>query len=195
MHYIPKSKPNDRITEINNTKLSSNELKEWYELLIDSGADTCVADKHGWITEVIEDVTVSARGFSNNLSIEEYLPIVNEVYAYDSTYTGKVILLEIKHCIYMGNKKVYIIACPDQMPLNSIYGNNLSRQIFPDIDKAQTINADELRMPLHFHGPLAYLNNHWPIATEISNYDLQHIAFTSPHGWDSYEVDCLSLNK
>jgi len=95
----------------------------------------------------------------------------------------------------MGDKKVDSIACPNQMRLNGIYVNDLPRQIFPDIDKAQTIIADELRIPLHFHGPLAYLNICRPNATEISNYDLQRIALTSPHGWDPYGVDCLSLNK
>jgi len=99
MRYILKSKPNERIAEINNIKISSNELKEGCEIIIDSGADTCVAGKHAWITEVVEGVTVSARGFSDNLPIEEDLPTVNAIYAYDSTYKGEVILLEVNHCI------------------------------------------------------------------------------------------------
>ena len=170
-------------------------MKEGREFLIDSGADTCAAGKHAWITEVIEGVTVSAKGFSDNLPIEEDLPNVNAIYAYDSTYTGEVILLEINHYIYMGDKKVDSIACQNQIRLNGIYVNNLPCQIFPDIDKAQTIIADELRIPLHFHGPLAYLNIRQPTATEISNYDLQRIALTSPRGRDPYGVDSLSLNK
>ena len=95
----------------------------------------------------------------------------------------------------MGNKKVDSIACPNQMRLNGIYVNDLSRQIFPDIDKAQNITADKLRIPLYFYGPLAYLNTNPPTATEISNYYLQRIALTSPHRWNPYGVDCLSLNK
>ena len=60
----------------------------------------------------------------------------------------------------MGKKKVDSITCPNQMRLNSFYVNDLLRQILPNMDKAQTIIADELRMPLHLHGPLAYLHVH-----------------------------------
>ena len=160
MRYILNTKPNKRIAHINNIKLSSNELKEGCELLIGSGADTCVAGKHAWVKEIIEGVTVSARGFSDTLPIEEDSPIVNAVYAYDSPSTGEVVLLEMNHCIYMGKMKVDSIACPNQMRLNGFYVNDLPRQILPNMDKAQTIIADELRMPLHLHGPLAYLHVH-----------------------------------
>ena len=168
MQYILNIKPNKRIAHINNIKLSSNELIEGCELLIDSGADTCVAGKNACIKDVIKGVTVSARAFSDTLPIEEYLPIVNAVYAYDSPSTGEVILLETKHCIYMGEKKVDSIACPNQMRLNGVYVNDLLRQIFPNMDKVQTINADELRMPLHLHSLLALHTD--GILTELTVY-------------------------
>ena len=196
MRYVMELNPNNRIAEINMITLTKDELTNGCELLLDSGADTCVAGKHAWIAEVIEGVTVSARGFSDNMPIEENLPIVNAIYAYDNPQTGEVVLLELNYCIYMGAKKVDSIACPNQMRMNGIYVNDLPRSLFPDIDKAQTIIADEMRMPLSFNGPLAYLNIRRPTKLEVSNCDLQRIELTSPHGWDPYGVDSLStLNQ
>ena len=73
--------------------LTNNELLKGCKLLIDSSADTCVAKKkHAWISEIIQGVKVFARGFSDTLPIEENLPIVNAIYAYDNPQTGEVIL-------------------------------------------------------------------------------------------------------
>ena len=76
-------KPNERLVEVNMVNLTDKEMIIGYELLIDSGADTCVAGKHAWISEIIEGVTVSTRGFRDTLPIEDNLPIVNAIYAYD----------------------------------------------------------------------------------------------------------------
>ena len=108
---------------------------------------------------MIEGVTISARGFSDNMPIEENLPIVNVIYAYNKLRTGEVILLELNYCIYMGAKKVDSIACPNQMRMNGIYVNDLPRSLFPDIDKAQTIIADDMQMPLSFSQDF----HHWMI--------------------------------
>jgi len=192
MRYIFDDQPGERIAEINMVHLSDSELTDGCELLMDSGADTCVAGKHAWISERIEGVTVSARGFSDSLPIVENLPIVNAIYAYDNPLTGEVILLEMNYSIYLGDNKTDSIACPNQMRLNGIYLNDLPRALYPEVETAQTIIADELSMPLHFNGPLAYLNVRRPIASEVSNTDLQRIELTSPHGWDPYGVDSLS---
>ena len=63
-----------------------------------------------------------------------------------------------------------------------MYINNLLKSLFPGINKAQTIIADELHMPLHLNGPLAFLNIGCPTKLEVSNCDLQRIELTSPHG-------------
>lgn len=93
--------------------LTHNELLNGYELLINSGADTCVARKHAWISEIIESAIVFAQGFSDNFPIEKNLPIVNAIYAYDNPQTSEIILLEINLSIYMGDKKIDSIACPN----------------------------------------------------------------------------------
>ena len=100
--------------------LSVKELHDGCELLLDSGADTCCAGHHAYITEIIPHTTVSCRGFSDNLPIEDNLPIANVIYAYDYKERGEVILLRINHCIYLGNKKCDAIACPNQLRLNGI---------------------------------------------------------------------------
>ena len=63
------------------------------------------------------------KGFSDLTSIEENLPIVNVIYAYNHPETGEVILPVINHCIYLGNNKVNLIACPNQMQLHGVYIN------------------------------------------------------------------------
>ena len=115
MRYILQQNPKECIAELNQVNISEKELSSGCELLIDFGADTCVAGKHAWISEIIEGFTVSARRFSDTLPIEEYFPIVNAIYAYDIHVSGKVILLEMNHCIYMGTKKTDSIVCPNQM--------------------------------------------------------------------------------
>ena len=175
--------------------LTDKEMITGCEFLIDSGTDTCVVGKHAWISEIIESVTVSARGFSDTLLIEENLPIVNVIYAYDDPHTGEVILLEMNISIYMGDKKIDSIACPNQIRVNMVYINDLPKVLFPEIETAQIIIADEMQMSLHFNGPLAYLNIRRPTSTEVSNHDLQGIELTSPHGWDPYGVDSLTSYK
>ena len=63
--------------------LSTNEPHMGYELLIDSRVDTYCAGPHTYIIELITGMSVSYRGFSDNLPIEEDLPILNVLYAYD----------------------------------------------------------------------------------------------------------------
>ena len=90
--------------------LTHDELLNGCKVLLDSGADTCVAGKHAWVVDVIEGISATAHGFDDSASSLENLPIVNVKYAYDRPDTGEVVILEINHCIYMGNKKVDAIA-------------------------------------------------------------------------------------
>ena len=115
--------------------LTDKELITGCELLIDSGSDTCVVGKYAWISEIIEGVTVSARGFSDTLPMEENLPIVNVIYAYDNPHTSQIILLEINFSIYMGDNKTDSIACPNQMRFNGVYINDLPKVLFPEQKK------------------------------------------------------------
>ena len=72
-------------------------------MLLDFGADTSVAGKHGFVTEVIEGIRVYAQGFSDGQPALDDLPIVNALYAYDDHVSGEVILLELNHSIYLGS--------------------------------------------------------------------------------------------
>ena len=100
--------------------LSEQEKYTGCKLLIDSGADTCCAGKHAHVLEFIDGVSVSCKGFSDNLPFENDLSIANVLYAYDDKDRGEVILLRINHCIYLGNEKNDAIACPNQLRLNGI---------------------------------------------------------------------------
>ena len=152
MRYIFNFKPNEHISEINMVNLTKSELTTGCELLINSGADTYVTGKHAWISEVIENSTVFACGYSDTLSIKEILPIINTLYTYDNPYAGVVVLLEMNYCIYMDDKKIDRLACPSQMRLNIIYINDLPKALFPEIDTVQTIIANELHILLLSNG-------------------------------------------
>ena len=62
-------------------------------MLIDFGADTSVVDKHGFVTEIIEGVSVSDQGFSYSHRTLKVLPIVDALYTYNHQDSGEVILL------------------------------------------------------------------------------------------------------
>ena len=50
---------------IRNPTLNQSELFNGCEMLLDSGADTSVVGKHGFVTEIIEGISVSSQGFSD----------------------------------------------------------------------------------------------------------------------------------
>ena len=171
--------------------LSTKELHDGCELLIDSGADTCCAGRHAYILDIIPNMTVSCRGFSDNLPIEDNLPIANVIYAYDSKDRGEVILLRLNYCIYLGNKKCDAIACPNQLRLHGISVDERPSSLFPNESETQQITADGVVLPLLLRGPLTYLPIRRPTSNELQNDELQVIALTSPHGWDPYGIDSL----
>ena len=72
----------------NDTSVNSR-VRDGYDLLIDFGVDACVAGKYAWVSEITQGVTVSAKGISDSMPIEDNLPIVNMVYAYDNLKTGE----------------------------------------------------------------------------------------------------------
>ena len=176
--------------------LSVKELHDGCELLIDSGADTCCAGRHAYVVEIIPNMTVSCRGFSDNLPVEDNLPIANVIYAYDCKDRGEVILLRINYCIYLGNKKCDAIACPNQLRLNGVSVDERPSSLFPNESNTQQICADGVVFPLLLRGPLTYLPIRRPSKNEIGNSELQVISLTSPHGWDPYGIDSLrTLNS
>ena len=104
MRYILHTKAKADIAETKFIPLSTNEMRQGCEIRMDSGTNSCVAVEHAWISETVEGLTVSAKGFSDSLPVEENLPIINNVYAYNRHGTGEVLLLEINHCIYTQQK-------------------------------------------------------------------------------------------
>ena len=110
-----------KITKTIMHKITTIEESNSCDLLMDTGADTCCAGKHAYVLATIEGVSVSCRGFSDNLSVEANLPVVNVIYAYDCKKRGEVILPQLNHCIYLGDKKNDAIACPNQLRLFGIH--------------------------------------------------------------------------
>ena len=178
-----------------NPTLNQSELLNGCDLLIDSGADTFVVGKHGFVTEIIEGVSVSAQGFSDAQPQLEDLPIVNAVYAYDDENSGEVILLEVNHCIYLGSQKNDAIACPNQMRVHGVHVDDRPRSLFPNEKNAQSILVNDITLPLKMRGPLVYLPVRRPSLPELNNDNLRVLELTSPHGWDPYAEDTISTQN
>ena len=183
----------DKCTTIRNPSLSPTEKSLGCELLIDSGADTSVVGRHGFVTEIIEGITVSAQGFSDSQPTIDNLQIVNALYAYDHPDSGEIILLELNYTIYMGTSKIDAIACPNQLRLNGVHVDDRPRTLFPTCPDVQSIKINDIVLPLHMKGPLAYLPVRRPSISEVDNDNLRTLQLTSPHGWDPYATDSFSI--
>ena len=96
-------------------KLTIIEENNGCELLMNSGTDTCDAGNHAYVLAIIEGISVSCRDFSDNLPVEENIPVVNVIYAYDCKKRGDIILLPSNHYIYLGDMKNDAIVCPNQL--------------------------------------------------------------------------------
>jgi len=161
-------------------------------MLLDSGADTSVVGKHGFVTEIIEGISVSAQGFSDGQPALDDLPVVNALYAYDDTDSGEVILLELNHSIYLGSQKRDAIACPNQLRIHGVHVDDRPTSLFPNIKNTQCVIVDGKVLPLKMRGPLSYLSIRRPTISEVQNSELQVLQLTSPHGWDPYSTDAIS---
>ena len=170
-------------------KITTIEESNGCDLLMDNGADTCCAGKHTYVLAIIEGISVSCRGVSDNLPVEENLPVVNVIYAYDCKKRGEVILLQLNHYIYLGDKKNDAIACPNQLRLFGIHVDERPAALFPNETNVQCIIANGLKLDLETKGPLTFLPVRRLTKRELNNSDLNLIMLTSPHGWDPYNVD------
>ena len=103
-----------------NSNVHSTELNNGCDLLIYSCVDSFVVGKHTHILEIIGGVSVSTKGYSNNLPLQHNLIIVSFLYSYDNPHTGETYLLEFNHCIYLGKDKNDAIVCPNQMRVNGV---------------------------------------------------------------------------
>ena len=102
---------------------------------------------------------------------------------------GEVILLQLNHCIYLGDKKNDAITCPNQLRLFGIHVDERLATLFLNETNAQYIIANGIQLDLKTKGPLTFLPVRRPTKQELNNSDLDLIMLTSPHGWDPYNVD------
>lgn len=150
-------------------------------MLIDSGADTFVVGKHGFVTEIIEGVSVSAQGFSDSQPTLNDLPVVNTLYAYDDPASGEVIFLEINHCIYLGLKNNDAITCPNQIRTHGVHVVDQPNAILPDVKNTQCLIVKGKTLPLKMRGPLSFLPVRCLTTSEVKNSELKILQLTSPH--------------
>ena len=128
-----------KITTTIMPKLTTIEESNSCDILMDTKVDTWCAGKHAYVLAIIEGISVSCRDLSDNLPVEENLPVVNIIYAYDCKKRGEVILLQLNHCIYLGGKKNDAIACPNQLRLFDIHVDERPAVLF--LNEKRTWNA------------------------------------------------------
>ena len=61
--------------------LYQQDIQHIYDMIMESSADTYWVDRHTRVTECIQCVSISCRGFSDNLSFKYNLPLSNIIYA------------------------------------------------------------------------------------------------------------------
>ena len=177
---------------ITQTQLTHSKLYYGYELLVDSGTDSGVAGKHAHITEIIESLSSSAKGFSDNLLVHNNLPIVNVLYAYDHLDNGEVFILEFNHVIYLGKDKTESITCLNQMRLSGIHIYGRPQVLLPNSNNVQYIIAQDIRLHLKMKRSLTYMSIRRPSISEVTNHVLQTLIMTSPDDCDPYGTDAIS---
>ena len=133
------------------------------ELLIDSGADSSVTEKHTHILEYIEGYKFSVQGFSDNMPLIEDLLIVNTIFIYDNLDTGQVYLLQLNHCIYLCLYKHDSILCPNQLRAHGVSVDDRNRVHNPDNENVRCIISDGFRMPILTRGPITFLLEQHPM--------------------------------
>ena len=79
--------------------LSKEEIYNGCNLIMDSGANTCCAGKRACVSDFIQGISVSYHGSSDDLPIEEDLPLAKIVYVYDCPFRYEVLLIHINYCI------------------------------------------------------------------------------------------------
>ena len=121
-----------RMETISSLPLTSLEMKNGCDLLIDSGSDSFVAGKHAFIDEVISGITVTTQSFNDSEPPLPNLRIVNAIYAYNDPGSGQVFLLHANHSIYMGDAKKDSFACPNQMRTHGLHVDDRPTHFFPN---------------------------------------------------------------
>ena len=171
------------------------ELSQGCDLLMDSGTNSCIAGKHTHILGFIESVWVSTKGYCDHIPIQHNLPIENVLYTYNDPNSGECYLLEFNHCIYIGTAKNDAIACPNLLCLNDVYVNDIPSNLFPIVSPTQCSIIDNVKLPLLVKGSLTYLPVQRPLISEIIDKNIQEFTTKSPHGWDPYKTDNISVSN
>jgi hypothetical protein len=172
-----------RTATFQHPSLTQKELEAGCKLGIDTYADTSCAGKHAHVIEFVEGKEIVACSWNNSKTAN--LRIANVAYAYDSS-NGQVLILIVNQCIYGGAFMTDSLLQPIQCLQHGIQIDTRPKHFFPDSKTAQTIVLNNIAEPLHFNGPLPYLNVRRPTQDEFNH--CLHIEITSHDDWDPYNA-------
>lgn len=170
-----------------NLPLSDDEMKSGCRLGIDSHADTSCVNKHVFIENVVDGMTVDAVPFDGSLGKACNLSIVHAIFAIDNPITFRSHLMRISNSIHIPNIEQALL-CPNQA---RSFGTIID-DIPPDLDhtgassfSVQTTDPDETSFPLSRFGPTSYLPVRRPTQEELET--LPVIDITEEEEWDPYK--------
>ena len=167
-----------------NPVLTADEMKLGTRLGVDSHADTSCINKHAYIESIIEGMTVDAIPFDDAIGKMTNLPIVNGIYAYDDESTFRTILLRINNAIYIKDMK-HALLCPNQARENGVIIDDIPHHLDHTGTSTFSIDVGEYNLPLHRHGPTAYVPLRRPTEDELNHCSIVDI--TEEEEWDPYK--------
>ena len=155
---------------------------------LDSWADTCCSGRHCIVESYVEGKSVTAKGFSDELSSIPNLPIANVKFAYDSPY-GRTYILRVNNSIYLGDKMEHSLLCPNQCRSNGVIID--TRPIcHTDDEYAQTVQVPidngNMTIPIQHYGPMPFLPVRQPTSEEMIT--CEEICLTPEEDWNPYDL-------
>lgn len=162
--------------------LSTLEMESGCRLGIDSHADTTCAGRHFKITERIEGASYNVSPFSGPSFTN--ISMVNGVMATDREDGQDGYILEINNALDFTTTMEHSLLCPMQARLNAVQVNDVPTSIDPNSSQSM-IFPDGADIPIHYHGPIPYVNVRYPTQDDMDRYPW--LSLTADGAWEPYD--------
>jgi hypothetical protein len=153
---------------------------------LDSHVDTCVTGVNCVILEVTNQ-TVNVSAFTDRHDVMNNIPIVTATTALDDAATGVTYILVVGQCIYMGDKMLNSLICPNQLRSFGITVDDCPQHLAsPDHPSTHSIYCrdEDFRIPLSLNGVTSGFMTRMPTVQEIETCRWIHL--TNEHHWDPH---------
>ena len=125
-------------------------------LIIDSDTITIYVNKDVFIESIVERMRFNVVPFDERIGKLDFLPIVNAIHTYDNPNRFCIIILQIKHAIYIKYMKHALIH-PNQSREYSTIIDNIPPHLYHTGTVTFTITSGDYNLPIEQYGPKAYI--------------------------------------